>query len=338
MSGIYTIPSENALQSTLDAQLAAGATSMTLADDWSSYFSGLSATNPAVLVIDRQDANSTDTPAKREYVLVTNVSGATFTISTRGLNGSTDQVHSVGARVEAVVDVATWGSLKTTFETNHDSTDGSHGALTADSITLASGATPTEFSIDGTMAGNSDTAVPTEKATKTYVDGKIIDEDDFASDSATQAPSQQSVKAYVDTTAKARAYRTTTQSINNAAATKVQLDGESYDVGSNFDNATNYRFVAPVTGYYMVVGSVAFDDLADGKQSIAYIYVNGSPVTQARTMTAGATEDTETTVSDIIYLTASQYVELYCLHNHGSARNLKGGSALTFLAVHLLSR
>jgi microcystin-dependent protein len=45
------------------------------------------------------------------------------------------------------------------------------GVLTADSITLASGATPTEFSIDGTFAGNSDTAVPTEKATKTYVDG-----------------------------------------------------------------------------------------------------------------------------------------------------------------------
>jgi microcystin-dependent protein len=47
------------------------------------------------------------------------------------------------------------------------------GVLTADSITLASGSTPTEFSIDGTFAGNSDTAVPTEKATKTYVDTSV---------------------------------------------------------------------------------------------------------------------------------------------------------------------
>jgi len=39
------------------------------------------------------------------------------------------------------------------------------------SIKLNSGATINEFSTDGTMAGNSDTAVPTEKAVKTYADG-----------------------------------------------------------------------------------------------------------------------------------------------------------------------
>jgi len=45
------------------------------------------------------------------------------------------------------------------------------GAATAASLQLGgSGATPTEFSTDGTMGGNSDTAVPTEKAVKTYVD------------------------------------------------------------------------------------------------------------------------------------------------------------------------
>jgi len=47
------------------------------------------------------------------------------------------------------------------------------GALTAASLELGgSGAVPTEFSTDGTMAGDSDTAVPTEKAVKTYVDQK----------------------------------------------------------------------------------------------------------------------------------------------------------------------
>lgn len=38
------------------------------------------------------------------------------------------------------------------------------------SLTLDLGATIDEFSIDGTLAGNSDTALPTEKAVKTYVD------------------------------------------------------------------------------------------------------------------------------------------------------------------------
>lgn len=37
------------------------------------------------------------------------------------------------------------------------------------------GATANEFSTDGTLAGNSDTALPTEKAVKTYVDGQAHD-------------------------------------------------------------------------------------------------------------------------------------------------------------------
>jgi hypothetical protein len=40
----------------------------------------------------------------------------------------------------------------------------------SDGVTLEAGASVNEFSTDGTLAGNSDDAVPTEKAVKTYVD------------------------------------------------------------------------------------------------------------------------------------------------------------------------
>jgi hypothetical protein len=43
----------------------------------------------------------------------------------------------------------------------------------SDGLTLASGASINEFSTDGTLAGNSDDAVPTEQAVKTYVDTEI---------------------------------------------------------------------------------------------------------------------------------------------------------------------
>ena len=43
--------------------------------------------------------------------------------------------------------------------------------VNASGIKTISGATINEFSIDGTLAGDSDTALPTEKAVKTYVDG-----------------------------------------------------------------------------------------------------------------------------------------------------------------------
>jgi len=42
------------------------------------------------------------------------------------------------------------------------------------SVNLANGTTINEFSIDGTMAGNSDDAVPTEKAVKTYIDTSVL--------------------------------------------------------------------------------------------------------------------------------------------------------------------
>jgi hypothetical protein len=45
--------------------------------------------------------------------------------------------------------------------------------ITEYGITLSAGTTINEFSIDGTLSGNSDSAVPTEKAVKTYVDGEI---------------------------------------------------------------------------------------------------------------------------------------------------------------------
>lgn len=44
------------------------------------------------------------------------------------------------------------------------------GQFDANGLTLASGASVNEFSTDDTLAGNSDDAVPTEKAVKTYVD------------------------------------------------------------------------------------------------------------------------------------------------------------------------
>lgn len=43
---------------------------------------------------------------------------------------------------------------------------------TASTLTLPNGVAINEFSSDGTLSGNSDIAVPTEKAVKMYVDGR----------------------------------------------------------------------------------------------------------------------------------------------------------------------
>ena len=47
-------------------------------------------------------------------------------------------------------------------------------SITLTDVTLTSGTSVNEFSVDGTLTGNSDDAVPTEKAVKSYVDNAVI--------------------------------------------------------------------------------------------------------------------------------------------------------------------
>jgi hypothetical protein len=62
-----------------------------------------------------------------------------------------------------------------------------------------------EFSADGTLGGNSNQAVPTEFAVKSYVDGRISSNTTtIAANSATQAPLMSAVKTYVDSGLTAR--------------------------------------------------------------------------------------------------------------------------------------
>lgn len=93
--------STNAVQKTLDAALLAGATtSMTL-----NSVTGIQ-NKAGVCVVDRVDANGSDTASKREYITFTGVSGSTLTGLTRNADGGgTDQDHAVGAIVEFVSDV-----------------------------------------------------------------------------------------------------------------------------------------------------------------------------------------------------------------------------------------
>lgn len=139
------------------------------------------------------------------------------------------------------------------------------------------------------------------------------------------------------TTAKARAYRnTSTQTINNASFTKVQLNAESYDPGSNFDSATNYRFTVPTTGYYAVTGVVLYNSTTTDKRYICAVYQNGAEIFENEAHASHA-NGLSVTTTDYVFLTASDYVELYTYHESGSSTTVANGSQYTYLSIHLLS-
>lgn len=140
------------------------------------------------------------------------------------------------------------------------------------------------------------------------------------------------------TTTRARAYPGTSQlNIANSTPVKVLLDTETYDSGGNFDTINN-RFVAPVAGYYLCHGAVGFSSITADRRYLSYIYVNGSAKIASTQQIGASTSTIVIHVSDIIYLNASDYVELYARQESGgTAVDVAGDSTNTYLAVHLLS-
>lgn len=183
----------------------------------------------------------------------------------------------------------------------------------------------------------------TSAVLNTGVSGTAIkDEDNMASDSATHLATQQSIKKYVDdsvdaitTSAKARVFLSSTQSnIADASATKVLLDGETYDVGGNF---ANNKFTAPTTGYYQVNATIFWQNPIADKIYAAYLYKNGARIALSQSHSS-STSSLSTDINDVIKLTATDYVELYAYHNSGAATpDIYGDTAYTYMSIHLLS-
>ena len=140
---------------------------------------------------------------------------------------------------------------------------------------------------------------------------------------------------FTDTTigvnVKSRAARTTNQSIADSTATKLTLDTETYDIGGDFDAATNYRFTAPVTGYYMICAQVNYATAGDGAVEQLDIRKNGSDFLRS-TGRASSTSNASVNISDIVLLTAADYVELWFTHSTGAGQNCTGS-----MAIHLIS-
>jgi len=140
----------NAVQKTLDASLLTGVTASATLNN----VTGIQNLK-GLMVIDRIDGNNNLTPTKREYVSFAGTSGSTVVTLVRGLAGSTDQDHAVGAIVEFVNDVVQQQAIL----------DGLGLVVGADG-TLSGSAIDTDTS----LTANSDTKIATQKATKAYVD------------------------------------------------------------------------------------------------------------------------------------------------------------------------
>jgi hypothetical protein len=137
-------------------------------------------------------------------------------------------------------------------------------------------------------------------------------------------------------TVGARAYLTSNQSLANSTWTKISLASETYDPNSDFDSATNYRFVAPEAGKYLAIGHIDWAVQTDGILVYASIYKNGTGIVEDKRILGGATAYTSY-VHDIIDMSSTDYLELWGKQNSGVSKNVYNGTTLTWLSIQRIA-
>lgn len=113
-----------------------------------------------------------------------------------------------------------------------------------------------------------------------------------------------------------------------AAQTKVLLDTADYDTLTEFDIVTNNRFVAAVTGWYHFDGVIHIEMNLAAKETNLQWYIDGAAIKSKASNQAHLTAPYMWhNISMDVYLTASQYVELYLTqYNAGSGAKIYHGS------------
>jgi hypothetical protein len=122
MANFYKAPTSNFVATTLNGDIDASQTTITLTST-----SGLQ--YPSLIVIDRVDSGGTSTPTDREVISYTGISGNDLT----GCDRSNGKSHSSGAIVEATFTVEYWNDMLGALTTvlNNDITGTSIKASTA---------------------------------------------------------------------------------------------------------------------------------------------------------------------------------------------------------------
>jgi hypothetical protein len=141
---------------------------------------------------------------------------------------------------------------------------------------------------------------------------------------------------------KFSAYQAGSLSVSSSTLTKAQLDTELFDTNSNFDSTTNYRYTAPVTGYYWIVGQISLTTAGanSGVAMTGSLRKNGTTtVIDGSIVAASGSGNMIPRVSmvKLLALTAGDYLELMGQINEGS-RAIQGGEYETFMSGFLVCR
>jgi hypothetical protein len=141
------------------------------------------------------------------------------------------------------------------------------------------------------------------------------------------------------------AYRSSNQSINDDADTKIEFNAEFFDGDSTYDASTNYRFTPAVAGKYLLnAGLVITPSQTDGINGFLHIYKNGSTFIRIGSDTTFYPNDGASgfnpVISVIVDSDADDYFEIYgkCNTSDSAASNVEGASSAPYKSFFCASK
>ncbi len=137
-----------------------------------------------------------------------------------------------------------------------------------------------------------------------------------------------------------RATNASAQSLANASYEIITYDTVVFDSLGEYDNVTNYNFTAKETGYYLINAALvsASVQFTSAEAFIITIYKNGTRYSVGGYDTAGATvtRRRSPSITDIVYLTVGEYVDIRGYQSTGIAMALEGDETYNYFSVHKL--
>lgn len=195
---------------------------------------------------------------------------------------------------------------------------------------------------DGLLSDDAEMTFVTDTLTVTKIGQTTFTAFPLTPSAAPDADYEVANKKYVDDNAGGLGqfssifvYRSTNQAITSGSPQKCQLDGESWDILNEYDNATNYRFTTTIAGKYLIGFTAGLSTMADGNTVYAYIYKNNAQA-QTTNVKPGSADSIVVEVVVELSLAVNDYIEFWVEHNYGSNRNLIGAIEYTYAFIQRL--
>ena len=285
--------------------------------------------------------------ANAEIVMVTNVSTDTLTI-TRTQESTSARTIVAGDIIIQGITAKDWNDLPARAETltnkTIDGDDNTIQDLAYSSIKSTSRSGSDVTLVTGTKGTSGDLSV-------WNADGDLVDGPTPPSGTIVGTTDEQTltnktltnpVINFTDTAAsqnvKCYAYLSANQeNLTSGSDTLVTFNAELYDTGGDFNTGT-YKFVAPVTGYYLITASLQFTGVVADKDYQVRVKKGASLILTNINHNGGDTSNLNCLVSGVVALSANDEITVYAIQNSGASTvDIESSSLTTFLCIHLLS-